>query len=230
VIWIDADEDGNGPPGAGDGSDAGEQVVPGVTVSLIDQATNTVIATTITDANGEYLFTGIPDGTYEVVVTDQNNVLAGLSPTADADDPAGPVPPATPDVSVVDLDSASADPNPVNNVDQDFGYVEPSGAGGDGVIGDTIFFDSNGSGSPDVGEGVEGVVAAVMMYCLLLPPPMRTVIICSRVWIRRTRARTRARTIKLWSIPRPYQTVERAGLTVLILTHLTLVIARALHR
>jgi len=99
VIWIDADGDGNGPVGAGDGSDTGEQVVPGVTVSLVDIATGAVIATTITDANGEYLFSGIPDGTYQVVVTDQNNVLAGLDPTADADGI------ATPNVSNVDLDS-----------------------------------------------------------------------------------------------------------------------------
>jgi len=119
---------------------------------LVDLATGAVIATTITDANGEYLFTGVPDGTYAVQVTDQNNVLAGLDPTADADGI------ATPDVSVVDLDSAGASATPVEDLDQDFGYVDSSSAAGDGSIGDTIFFDSDGSGTPDAGEGLEGVV------------------------------------------------------------------------
>jgi len=151
VIFIDADEDGNGPAGAGDGSDTAEQVVPGVTVSLVDATTGNIIATVITDANGEYLFTGIPDGSYNVVVTDQNNVLAGLDPTVDADGI------ATPNVSVVDLDSLGDSALPVSNQDQDFGYVEPNSAGGDGVIGDTVFFDIDSSGTPDAGEGIEGV-------------------------------------------------------------------------
>ena len=159
TLWIDVDEDGNGPVGAGDGSDANEQPLPGVTVALVDEATGAVIATTITDANGQYLFTGIPDGVYEVRVTDQNNVLAGLAPTADGDDPANPglFVPVTPNVSLVDLDSGGASVTPVVDVDQDFGYVDTSTNAGDGTIGDTIFFDANDSGFPEAGEGIEGV-------------------------------------------------------------------------
>jgi len=39
------------------------------------------------------------------------------------------------------------------SLDQDFGYEEAP----TGPIGDTIFLDSNGNGSPGMGEGIEGV-------------------------------------------------------------------------
>jgi len=163
ALWIDVDEDGNGPGAAGDGSDINELPLPGVTVSLVAidpvAGTSNVIATTITDADGMYLFTGIPDGLYDVVVTDQNNVLVNLDPTADSDDPANPggFVPVSPNVSRVDLDSAGADPTPVDDLGQDFGYIDPNIGTGDGSIGDTIFLDQNNSGFPDAGEGVEGV-------------------------------------------------------------------------
>ena len=144
TVWIDANADGIYDP-------ATETPVAGVTISLIDSAGN-VIATDITDANGEYLFTGVPDGVYTVEVTDQDNVLAGLDPTFDDDGI------ATPNTSVVDLDSGSVDSSPVENLDQDFGYVNPNNTGNTGSIGDTIFFDADASGTPDAGEGLEGVV------------------------------------------------------------------------
>ncbi|MBL4672710.1 MAG: carboxypeptidase regulatory-like domain-containing protein [Arenicella sp.] len=155
TIWIDLDRDGEGPAGANTGIDTAEQPVPGVTVNLIDSANN-VVATTVTDANGQYLFTGLPDGLYTVVVTDQSNVLGGLEQTYDRDDGVTATP-MTPDRSSVDLDSAGLINIPVDNRDQDFGYTEPNIVGGDGSIGDTIFFDENNSGLPDAGEGLEGV-------------------------------------------------------------------------
>ncbi|RBP53495.1 SdrD B-like domain-containing protein [Arenicella xantha] len=167
TLWIDVDQDGNGPATAGDGSDLTEPVLHGVTVTLIQDngdglynpADDTVFATTVTDATGMYLFTGIPDGDYIVVVTDQNNVLAGLNQTVDSDDPANPgaFVAVTPNRSFVD-DLGVGIATPVEDLDQDFGYVSSNTAGGDGVIGDTIFFDSNGSGAPDADEGLEGVV------------------------------------------------------------------------
>ncbi len=160
TIWIDADRDGEGPSGANTGVDTTEQVIPGVTVSLLNSSGD-VIATTITDNNGQYLFTGLPDGMYTVVVSDQNNVLNGLEQTYDNDDGVN-ASPTTPGRSAVDLDSAGASAAPVNNRDQDFGYVDASTSSGVGQIGDTIFFDSNGSGAPDAGEGLEGVV--VQLY------------------------------------------------------------------
>ena len=41
------------------------------------------IATTVTDDNGNYLFSGLPDGDYTVVVNDTDNVLAELDNTDD---------------------------------------------------------------------------------------------------------------------------------------------------
>lgn len=52
-VWMDVDRDGI--------QDAGEPVVPGVTVRLLDGTT--VVATTITDPSGRYAFTGLPGGT-----------------------------------------------------------------------------------------------------------------------------------------------------------------------
>ncbi len=167
TVWRDLDGDGNGPVGAGDESDLNEPPIANVTVTLIQDngdgvfnpATDTVIATGLTDANGRYLFTGLPDGDYLVFVSDQNNVLAGLAQTVDADDPANPgsFTATTPNISFVD-DLGMGIATPVMESGQDFGYVEPNIAGGVGQIGDTIFFDEDNSNSPDPGEGLEGVV------------------------------------------------------------------------
>jgi hypothetical protein len=170
TLWIDVDGDGNGPATAGDGSDLSEPVLPGVTVTLIQDngdgiynpADDTVFATTITNSDGMYLFTGIPDGDYIVLVTDQNNVLAGLEQTVDSDDPANPgaFVATTPNASFVD-DLGVGIATPVEDLDQDFGYVDSNTTGGDGSIGDTIFFDENNSGLPDDGEGLEGVTVSL---------------------------------------------------------------------
>lgn len=66
-----------------------ERGVAGVTLSLLGPgpdgvlgtADDVTIATTTTDANGGYLFTGLADGTYHVVVTDLNGRLVGYTQT-----------------------------------------------------------------------------------------------------------------------------------------------------
>ncbi|MFQ3246600.1 MAG: protocatechuate 3,4-dioxygenase beta subunit [Arenicella sp.] len=155
TIWIDLDRDGEGPTGANSGVDATEQPVPGVTVNIVDSV-GSVVASTVTDANGQYLFTGLPDGQYSIIVTDINNVLSGLEQTYDRDDGAT-ANPLTLNQSTVNLDVGGLLNVPVDNRDQDFGYVESNNVGGDGSIGDTIFFDENNSGLPEPGEGLEGV-------------------------------------------------------------------------
>jgi len=57
LVWRDNNSNGV--------QDAGEPGVPGVTVQLRDN-TGTVISTTVTDANGLYLFPNLPPGTYSV--------------------------------------------------------------------------------------------------------------------------------------------------------------------
>ena len=59
--------------------------IPGVTVDIYEDSNNngviddgdTLVNSTITDANGDYSFPGLPDGNYLVDVTDEDNVLDG---------------------------------------------------------------------------------------------------------------------------------------------------------
>ncbi len=59
-IWDDADNSGT--------LDAGEAGLAGVSVQLLDANTLTIVATSTTDADGYYLFTGIAEGDYLVQV------------------------------------------------------------------------------------------------------------------------------------------------------------------
>jgi len=65
-IWLD---NGAGSVGGADANngiqDGTEAGIPGVVVELLDGNGN-VVATTTTDANGEYLFTGLVPGDYTV--------------------------------------------------------------------------------------------------------------------------------------------------------------------
>ena len=143
-IFVDANGDGN--------LDAGEPGIPGVTVALLDNSGN-VIATTVTDENGQYSFPGLPNGTYTVWVNDTANVLGAL------------VQNSTPD-NAADGGQACGTCNGTNTVTvtgtgsdfQDFGYAPAGHAAGDGLIGDTIFLDRDGGNDFDPGEGLEGVI------------------------------------------------------------------------
>ncbi|MCB0044461.1 MAG: hypothetical protein KDD92_03430 [Caldilineaceae bacterium] len=173
TVYFDADLDGNGPlmpavdggadvmQGAGGAADTADYGIAGVTVALIDDldgdgiwdSGEPIIATEMTDAKGQYLFTGLPDGNYLVAVTDTQNILAGLNQSYDSDGVAG-----SPNVSAVDLDSAGALPTAVNDRVQDFGYgpSEPVG-----IIGDTVWYDVDGSGGDQATQGAEPGIAGV---------------------------------------------------------------------
>jgi hypothetical protein len=60
-VWTDTNDNGL--------QDAGETSVSGITVSLLDSATSTVLATTVTDASGLYAFDSLSIGTYKVKFT-----------------------------------------------------------------------------------------------------------------------------------------------------------------
>ncbi len=159
TIWFDADADQVGPTGTPGGGDT-EPVIAGVTVALIKDldgdgvwdAGEPIIATTVTDASGDYSFPGLPvtdgDGTddYLVWVNDTGSVLTDRPPTYDSDGT------GTQNVS------AATDLSPAGDEEQDFGYTALGQSTGRGLIGDTIFFDADGDGVYDVGEqGLEGV-------------------------------------------------------------------------
>lgn len=58
TVWFDFNENGQFDPG--------EPAIGGVTVNLIDANTGAVISTTVTNANGYYLFDNLPAGQYAV--------------------------------------------------------------------------------------------------------------------------------------------------------------------
>jgi hypothetical protein len=57
-VWSDTDGDGI--------QDSTESGIENVTVYLIDATTGDTIATTLSDANGQYIFTNVPQGNYQV--------------------------------------------------------------------------------------------------------------------------------------------------------------------
>ena len=138
TLYFDAN--GNGQQGSG------ETGIGGVTVTLLN-ADGQVIATDVTDATGGYYFLGLPAGVYTVVVTDTDNVLGE---TLISGDPDG----GSDGQSVVTLVSS-------DNLNQDFGYTANGAQSDKGLIGDTVFLDRNANGSPDQGEGMEGVAVAL---------------------------------------------------------------------
>jgi uncharacterized repeat protein (TIGR01451 family) len=162
TLWIDVDRD-NTP-------DAGEPPLAGVSVSLIRDlngngvwdAGEPIIATDLTDAAGQYQFNGVPvaDGVgtddYLVWVNDTANVLQGLTATYDADggNPASGLASGLGISAVTDLAG--------DNLNQDFAYAPSGHNAGEGLIGDTIWLDTNNDGDFDPGEGVEGVLVSLL--------------------------------------------------------------------
>ncbi|RLB67268.1 MAG: hypothetical protein DRH04_08220, partial [Deltaproteobacteria bacterium] len=128
-IWFDLDGDGV--------QDAGEDGIPSVIViiegDLDNDGTIDYTAQVATDANGEYLFDGLPAGDYTISV-DPNSLPEGLAQTYDYDGT------ATADTSEYTLAEDE------DNRDQEFGYR------GTGSIGDTVWFDVDGDGVQDAGE------------------------------------------------------------------------------
>ncbi|ALJ21357.1 SdrD B-like domain-containing protein [Microbacterium sp. No. 7] len=158
-IWIDTDADGI--------QDAGEPAVAGVQVSLYDED-GTLIATTETDAKGEYYFStsdGVQPGvTYEVRLDraadfEAGGPLAGLEPTRDnrggdrGIDSNGKL------VDGVVVAEVITGADGVNDHSIDFGFLP-----GELVsIGDYLWIDENGDGFQDAGEKpVPGAVVKLL--------------------------------------------------------------------
>jgi hypothetical protein len=121
--------------------DAGEVGLPGVTVNLYQGSTLVRTTTTEPGATGYYIFNNLPAGTYTVRV-DESTVPPGYGLTS------GNMP------LTVTLSSGQ------NVTTADFGYYLI----GEGVIGDRVFYDLDGSGLPDAGTepGLAGV--SVRLY------------------------------------------------------------------
>jgi len=144
-IWRDDDGDGN--------QDIGEPGIAGVTVGLYtwtdtnnngyydagDTISSTPLATDVTDSDGLYLFSGLEAGNYVVKV--DSGIPSGYSQSGDPDW-------LTPCTGSGLCDGASGVNLRTGQIDlsRDFGYVPP------GVIGDTLWIDSDGDGSRDADE------------------------------------------------------------------------------
>ncbi|MHC4063753.1 MAG: SdrD B-like domain-containing protein [Planctomycetota bacterium] len=100
TVWEDQDADGV--------QDPGEPGMAGITIELRNAA-NAVIATQATDANGNYLFTGLLPGTYSADV-DESTLPVGSVPTFDLDGI------GTPHIATLTLSSGDS------RLDVDFGY------------------------------------------------------------------------------------------------------------
>ncbi len=133
-IWYDANKNGI--------QDAGELGIAGVTVGLSD-ANNHLIASTITNGDGDYLFTGLCAGAYTVKVI-ETTLPEGVIPTLTS-------PPGGGDSTNDSNENPSTVTLPGNsssNLTIDFGYHAPC----TGKIGDRVWFDVNGNGIQDSGE------------------------------------------------------------------------------
>jgi uncharacterized repeat protein (TIGR01451 family) len=83
LVFYDGNRSGVYEPGPG------ERGIEGVTLALMapgadgvfGTADDVMVASTVTDASGHYLFTGLPDGQYQVIVTDLLGRLPGYTQT-----------------------------------------------------------------------------------------------------------------------------------------------------
>ena len=129
TVWYDWNADGV--------QDTGESGIAGITVNLYDDAGN-LVATTVTDGNGNYLFDDLRPGTYRIDV-DTSSLPSGLDPTYDLDG---------------GLDSTATFflGNDEDKKDVNFGFRSL------GAIGDTLWNDTTPDGAQGAGEpGIAGV-------------------------------------------------------------------------
>ena len=144
TLWLDANGDGTL-----EGSEAGR--FQNVTVVLKDLSGN-VVATTTTSATGDYSFTNLAAGTYTITVTDETQQTAGYNLTNGANDGQNNNSQINPYTVTV---AAGA-----TNSTGDFGFV-PYGTG---ILGDTVWKDTNGDGEQGVGEpGIANVLVTLQV-------------------------------------------------------------------
>ena len=151
-VWLDLDGDGlQTAPSADPG-------LPTVTVQLMDADGTSVLATTVTDNDGFYLFDNLQAGTYSIrFVTVDGFVFSpqdvGSDDTIDSD--ADPLTGLTGPITLEAGDHVR---------ELDVGLTaDGSGAGSTASLGDTVWVDSDGNGQFDNGEaGLEGVTVNLL--------------------------------------------------------------------
>ena len=160
-VWNDINNNGL--------QDAGEPGIQGVTVELLDAAGNPIDkdpntagvqpTTTITNALGEYLFTGLAAGDYKVrfgtLPAGYNASPKAAGTNRDIDSDGNTVAGGTSTTDVVSVAVGE------ERLDIDFGLYNPTAPLGQ--IGDYVWFDSNNNGVQDATEqGVPGVTVSLL--------------------------------------------------------------------
>ncbi len=150
-VWYDNNSNGT--------QDAGEPGVAGVTVTLYASNGTTVVATTVTDANGNYLFTGLPAAT---------DYIVGITPPAGMvfTSTAGTTPGNATTNSDVNATLGSATYGKTTVVNTGVAGTQVLGidagiipqAATTASLGDKVWNDINSNGTQDAGEpGIAGV-------------------------------------------------------------------------
>ena len=118
TVWRESTVDGLLTDGSGGTVDELSNGIPNVKIILRD-ANGNIVATQFTDADGDYLFSGLPDGNYTVEVDDVFNELATLTHTN------GPNP-GSDNNSQDDTGYAVSLSGGETNTTADFGYAPPT--------------------------------------------------------------------------------------------------------
>ena len=144
-VWLDADGDGQAGP-----NEAG---LAGVVVDLwedtdgdgvLNPVNDTLITSTVTDANGDYVFADLAAGNYFVDVDESTLPVTSPGDLVETTYPAGVNPSAVIALSATERFAGA-----------DFGYLPASGTA---VLGDRVWYDADGNGLQDAGEiGIGGV-------------------------------------------------------------------------
>jgi hypothetical protein len=141
VVWLDSNHDGI--------LDNGEKGVAGVTVELLNGAGTSILATTTTNSTGNYNFTKLAAGTYEVKF---------LAPSGDAF--------TTEYVPTSGVDSVANSAGLTAPITLTAGQVDNqvnAGLVNSGAIGDLVWMDTNKDGLYDNGETGVGSVTVELL-------------------------------------------------------------------
>ena len=142
-VWLDQDNDGI--------QDAGENGIANVQVDLYLEGTNTLVGSTTTNSNGEYLFECVSSMDCYDIVLNSSNFNAG-GPLSNPNLIASPANVGGNDATDSDgindrIDNRCLTPDNPVDLTNDFGFYLNCGQ-----IGDYVWFDNNRDGIQDAGE------------------------------------------------------------------------------